>query len=68
MAPRILNLETKQSCQLYVPSALLLGKQPPVPIEQEAGQTPRPVRRLRRSKKSRAPIGNRTTVPRLSDS
>jgi len=52
------------SGQLHAPAALLSGKKPPVPIEQEAGWAPQPAwKRWRREKHPLpAPAGNRTPV------
>jgi hypothetical protein len=46
--------------QLHAPAASLLGKEPPVPIAQEAGWVREPVWTLSRRGKSVAPAGNRT--------
>jgi hypothetical protein len=55
------------SGQHHAPAALYPpGKGPPVPIVQEAGWAPEPVRTQRLEEKSFAPAGNRTTIARSS--
>jgi hypothetical protein len=51
------------SGQRHAPAALLPpGKGPPVPIVQEAGWAPEPVRTQRLEEKSFAPAGDRTPI------
>jgi hypothetical protein len=50
------------SGQLYVPAALLPGKEPHVPIVQEAGRAPEPVGTLWSREKSLGPAGNKTAA------
>jgi hypothetical protein len=51
------------SGQRHAPAALLPpGKEPPVPIGQEAGWTPEPVWTQRLEEKSSAPAGDRTSI------
>jgi hypothetical protein len=55
------------SGQRHAPAALLPpGKEPPVPIVQEAGWAPEPVWTQRLKEKSFAPAGDRTSIVRSS--
>jgi hypothetical protein len=48
------------SGQLHAPAALPSGKEPPVPMEQEAGWAPEPAWTLWSKEKCLSPAGNRT--------
>jgi hypothetical protein len=54
------------SDQLHAPAALLLGKEPPVPIVWEAGWAPKSIWMLWRREICLTPAGNRAPIPRPS--